>query len=152
MFTTVILAAVVLFGGGTMGQDTMPCEMYNATTGLGKCNGIAVNIASVICADTFDPSVCKASEPRRDGQGGTTTYFFKVPRRPTLTLCAPLGTVVATFALRSCAFYNYINPHPCQYGVRTVLPLPSRAHRPDSPSEPAFRVTAPRLSSRKVAA
>jgi hypothetical protein len=105
MFTTVILAAVVLVGG-TMGQQGFKfCVSYNVTTGRGKCNGTAVNIASVICADTFDPSVCKASRPRGDGQGGTETFFFKVPRRPTFTLCTPLGTAVATFALRLFAVF-----------------------------------------------
>jgi hypothetical protein len=71
-----MLATLALLGGA-MGQDTTPCESYDLTTGIGECNGIAVNIAAVICANGFDANVCKATLASTSG-GNSQTYYFKV--------------------------------------------------------------------------
>jgi hypothetical protein len=76
MAAMAMLATLALLGG-TMGQDTTPCEKYDLATGVGSCGGIAVNISAVICANGFDANVCKASLASTT-RGYTETYYFKV--------------------------------------------------------------------------
>ena len=70
-------AAVILAAWAAVaaGQDTTPCEAYNVDTGSGVCNGVPINVGSVICADGFDKSKCFAS---MNTDGRIVTYFFRV--------------------------------------------------------------------------
>lgn len=71
-----LLVSFLVLVAPVCGQDTTACEAYDLNTGRGTCNGVAIDIAGVICAGCFDKDKCKASKATGDGR--TETYYFKV--------------------------------------------------------------------------
>eukprot|EP00041_Stephanoeca_diplocostata_P032667 m.1054506 g.1054506 ORF g.1054506 m.1054506 type:complete len:294 (-) comp24189_c0_seq2:4153-5034(-) len=89
VLSAVLFASVQL----TTSQDPTRCEKYDRNTGTGQCNGIEIDISSVICGDAFSKS-CNATRVTSSGQ--TETFYFK--GTPT---GLPVGSSISTYCLSS---------------------------------------------------
>eukprot|EP00041_Stephanoeca_diplocostata_P007137 m.98510 g.98510 ORF g.98510 m.98510 type:complete len:270 (-) comp16747_c0_seq1:257-1066(-) len=73
VYSLVVIAAGLIHPTAT--QVPRVCERYDEQSGVGVCNGVRINLSTILCGDGFSKDLCKASRKLQFGEA--ETFYFK---------------------------------------------------------------------------